>query len=312
MNEVLGLFQRTHRPGAEQLSAYLDGRLDVAAAARIEAHVTACDACRNRLAELRATRDVLRSLPETEPPRSFRLRQSDVEAPLRARPAPPMVRAMPMLGAAAVVVFVAVVGVDLSRSDGASQSTASLKAGQPMAAAARTTQASGPADLTSGGAQGDAAAPPADANSDRSTTSGEAGTGVDTTAPDPAVGLNPPLPEIPGSLPPTPLAEGQLAAAPAANTTPDPSAPSKEAASDVEAPSTGAALNPPAATPPAEGQLAAAPATPAFRAAADRSAAEASGSGTDTAYRIAEALSAAVALLALGTVMIWRVRRREV
>ena len=108
---------------------------------------------------------------------------------------------------------------------------------------------------------------------------------------------------------PTTSAEGQLAAAPADA---EPTATSKEPAAGAEAPSLGTTLSPSAPTPPAEGRLAAAPATPEFRAAADRSAAEVSDGGAHTGYRIAEALSAAVALVALGTVIIFRFRRREV
>jgi hypothetical protein len=44
------------------LSEYLDGTLSRRAAARVETHVESCAACRSELAELRRTRELLRSL----------------------------------------------------------------------------------------------------------------------------------------------------------------------------------------------------------------------------------------------------------
>lgn len=111
---------RSHRPDIELLSEYLDGRLEAAGDVRLEAHVESCAACRTRLAALRDAREALRALPAAEAPRSFRLRAAQVGAAPRPRPAPPLVRAMPVLSAAAIVVFAAVLGADLYRSSGGS------------------------------------------------------------------------------------------------------------------------------------------------------------------------------------------------
>jgi len=72
----------------EQLSAYLDGELEGAARARVEAHVSACAACREELEELRALDVDLRRLPEPEPgPQYWSRFVQRVEARLPARPA---------------------------------------------------------------------------------------------------------------------------------------------------------------------------------------------------------------------------------
>ena len=55
----------------ELLSAYLDGELDGAAIARVEARLAAEHGWRTELDALRTVRDRLRSLPEREPPVGF-------------------------------------------------------------------------------------------------------------------------------------------------------------------------------------------------------------------------------------------------
>jgi anti-sigma factor RsiW len=57
----------------EQLSAYLDGALSPAEQAFCDAHLPHCEECRNRLAALRETVNLLRALPRAEPARSFAL-----------------------------------------------------------------------------------------------------------------------------------------------------------------------------------------------------------------------------------------------
>ncbi|UCH35064.1 MAG: zf-HC2 domain-containing protein [Armatimonadota bacterium] len=47
----------------ELLSSYLDGRLSPSEAAEVEAHIEVCDACREELAGLRMTSQLLGSLP---------------------------------------------------------------------------------------------------------------------------------------------------------------------------------------------------------------------------------------------------------
>ena len=56
----------------ERLSAYVDGDLEPKERERIEAHLEACAACRRQLWQLRQTLNLIRSLPEEEPPPSLR------------------------------------------------------------------------------------------------------------------------------------------------------------------------------------------------------------------------------------------------
>jgi hypothetical protein len=77
-----------HRRLREQLSVYIDGELDSAAAERLEVHVEECERCRKELEQLRATATALRDLPEAEVPRSFVLTPQRVAAPRRVAPVP--------------------------------------------------------------------------------------------------------------------------------------------------------------------------------------------------------------------------------
>lgn len=109
------LRRRRHPINDEDLSAYVDGQLEAAARARLEAHIDACAACREALGELRALRRALRELPRAAAPRSFALREADVRPPEAPRPAGALVRAPALLGGVAMVAFVAfgvLVGVD--------------------------------------------------------------------------------------------------------------------------------------------------------------------------------------------------------
>ncbi|MDA1347789.1 MAG: zf-HC2 domain-containing protein, partial [Chloroflexi bacterium] len=55
------------------LSAYIDGQVNDSERARVEAHLDGCEACRSELTTLRATVDLLTSLPQIVPSRSFAL-----------------------------------------------------------------------------------------------------------------------------------------------------------------------------------------------------------------------------------------------
>ena len=110
-------WRRRHPIRDEELSAYVDGQLDAAAGARLEAHIESCAACRDTLTELRAVRTALAALPRASAPRSFVLREDDVQAR-------PSVGAVAALGAApallggvatvALVAFVVLVGIDVT------------------------------------------------------------------------------------------------------------------------------------------------------------------------------------------------------
>ena len=55
------------------LSSYIDGQVSPAEARQVEAHLSTCDECRRELQGLRATVDLLRTLPELEVSRAFTL-----------------------------------------------------------------------------------------------------------------------------------------------------------------------------------------------------------------------------------------------
>jgi hypothetical protein len=81
MLEVLARIR--HRRTRRQLSPYLDGMLSDEESRRLEAHLAQCQACRDELAELRATVQSLAELPLAEVPRSFALTAAPrpIEAP---------------------------------------------------------------------------------------------------------------------------------------------------------------------------------------------------------------------------------------
>jgi len=122
---VRTLFFWRHPFGEEELSAHVDSRLSAAESARLERHLASCEACRRRLAELRAVVEGLRALPLVPAPRSFALRPHQAEAVRRAAPAAPvtgMQRALAFgpagAAVAALLLFAVLVGVDLGTGGG--------------------------------------------------------------------------------------------------------------------------------------------------------------------------------------------------
>ena len=63
------------------LSPYVDGEVSAAETRRVEEHAAACPACRDELASLTATVELVRGLPELELPRSFELTRLPEEEP---------------------------------------------------------------------------------------------------------------------------------------------------------------------------------------------------------------------------------------
>ena len=133
----------THRRFRDQLSAYIDGELEAAAAERLEAHLAACEGCRLELGQLRATAAALRDLPEAEAPRSFTL------SPERAAGRRPLTRAtaplalgMRLAAAGVAVALAAVFVVDLGGL--AEDNEAGTAA--PQAASDRGTEYAAPDD----------------------------------------------------------------------------------------------------------------------------------------------------------------------
>jgi hypothetical protein len=117
---LLARLRGSHSPDALALSALADGRLAPDAARALEAHVAGCRACAARREGLRSVKSMLAAMPETEAPRSFRLRLSDVDAPVAAhavsggRP----LRWAPALSGVAAALFVAVLAADFTSRDG--------------------------------------------------------------------------------------------------------------------------------------------------------------------------------------------------
>ena len=64
----------THDEVRSQLSAYLAGELEEGPEARITGHLAQCSACTAYLATLRATIDLLQTLPARTPPPALRER----------------------------------------------------------------------------------------------------------------------------------------------------------------------------------------------------------------------------------------------
>jgi hypothetical protein len=114
------LLNRSHKPDIVLLSALVDGALDAELARETETHIAGCAACAAELEALKRVKAMLSALPQVEPRRSFRLRQSDNEAPARRAPAPvgPLLRALPALASGAALVFVGALTADLSTRDG--------------------------------------------------------------------------------------------------------------------------------------------------------------------------------------------------
>ena len=110
------ILRRRHPIGDEELNAYIDGELDDAVRSRVEAHVESCAACREAVDELRTVSQALQALPRAQAPRSFALREADVE-PMPARQAGWLAGATPLLGGVVTVAFLAffvLVGVDVA------------------------------------------------------------------------------------------------------------------------------------------------------------------------------------------------------
>jgi len=97
---------RIARADIERLSAYLDGELNPGEAEQLEARLATDRELSRALTALRATVEVVGSLPEIRPPRSFALTQ-DMVRPRRAYPI------LQFSTAAAALGFVLVIGADL-------------------------------------------------------------------------------------------------------------------------------------------------------------------------------------------------------
>src|SRR3990170_1164138 len=135
---------RRHAVSGEDLSTYLDGRPAEGGARRVEAHLEACEACRRRLEELRATVRLLRALPAAEVPRPFALRRDAVLPQPQAAPAQRAYRYAGALSMVALAFFVALVGTDLSTLGGGPEPAMEERAVTELAGAPQSEAQGGP------------------------------------------------------------------------------------------------------------------------------------------------------------------------
>jgi len=103
--------RREHRYVGDRLSAYVDDELTDRERARVATHLATCEVCRADLRALRWTKDVLSHTPPVRVPRSFVVREVDVQArrPARKRP----LLAAQWATAVVALLFVVVLGGDL-------------------------------------------------------------------------------------------------------------------------------------------------------------------------------------------------------
>jgi hypothetical protein len=142
VNRFATLFGGGHTPDIDALSALVDRQLDAEAARATEAHVAACTMCSEEVDGMRRVKTMLAAMPELDAPRSFRLRQADVDAP--ARPArggtSGAVRWAPALSGVAAALFLVVLGTDFATRDSGDERQASLAAQGDSAAYERASE----------------------------------------------------------------------------------------------------------------------------------------------------------------------------
>jgi hypothetical protein len=80
----MALKKNAHENIRENLSAYLDKRLDAPTAAAVEAHLASCAECAWEKNTLEQTCRLVAQAPRVAPPRSFVLREAQVSAPVKA------------------------------------------------------------------------------------------------------------------------------------------------------------------------------------------------------------------------------------
>ncbi len=129
---------RIARADIERLSAYLDGELNPGEAEQLEARLATDRELSRALTALRATVEVVGSLPEIRPPRSFALTQ-DMVRPRRAYPI------LQFSTAAAALGFVLVIGADLLFGGAADLSMGASSEQLPFAADQLADSAAAPA-----------------------------------------------------------------------------------------------------------------------------------------------------------------------
>ena len=100
-----------HRYALKRLSSYMDGQLPDRERARVQAHLNACPDCRKELRSLRWTQNLAQQIPIVPVPRSFIVREADLEAHHIAQPRPLLVPTLARLQTAGAIVAVLLVMV---------------------------------------------------------------------------------------------------------------------------------------------------------------------------------------------------------
>jgi hypothetical protein len=128
----------------ERLSAYLDGELPPLERAQVDAHLSGCRECADRLAELRAADAALAALPASAPAGYFESFPGRVRARLDAKPARKGLPAWTWAVAAALVLAVVTPLTLRNRPQDAAQAPARETRVEPVAAPAPLPSPSAP------------------------------------------------------------------------------------------------------------------------------------------------------------------------
>lgn len=119
----------------DDLASYAAGELSPARAARVEAHLESCPACRSEVEDLRVLRAALRSLPDVRAPRSFALTPQMAAEPgsqTSTRPAPQLTFALRLATAGLATALAVVLVIDIRTTGdgggGGSDESAALRA----------------------------------------------------------------------------------------------------------------------------------------------------------------------------------------
>jgi len=167
----MGWFRRSEHLG-EQLSAYIDGELDVRQAEKVARHLAACPQCSATLEELRGAKMMLASLPREAPRRSFVLGQEHAR-PVPAAKAPARRSSFSFAPAVAATLLIGLLLVDAINLQGVGNDESATSG---FAGADKTELSRQTAEDSAGGAPVPATAPEASQGTANSSAAAEAAT----------------------------------------------------------------------------------------------------------------------------------------